>query len=239
MAIGAALLGAQVGLGALQGLAGIIGGIRNKAPKYNMPAEYGQNLAEAQNRAAGGLPAASKQLATEQMARGTAAGLTKLQDRNSVATGVSALAQAEADQANKLAAMDADARLRGEREVANARMAIANAKDKQFMIQQQDYLRRAQANANLLGGGIQNIVGGLQNFGMMDIMSKYYGGSKPEMTFGEKLGLENMETMTPIASKLPSFTPPTELAGMSMGRVSKIPMITPNTPIGLSGGLRF
>ncbi len=239
MAIGTALLGAQVGLGALQGLAGLIGGSQNKAPEYKMPAEYGQNLAEAQNRAAGGLPAASKQLATEQMARGTAASLSKLQDRNSLATGVAALAQGEADQANKLAAMDAEARLRGEREVANARMAIANAKDKQFMIKQQDYLRRAGANANLLGGGIQNIVGGLQNYGMMDIMSKYYGGGKPEMTFGEKLGLEDMETMTPIASKLPSFTPPTELAGMSMGRVSTIPMLTPNTPMGLSGGLRF
>ena len=175
MAIGTALLATQVGLGALQGIAGLVGAAKNKAPKYTMPAEYGQNLAEAQNRAAGGLPAASKQLATEQMARGTAAGLSKLQDRNSVATGVAALAQGEADQANRLAAMDAEARLRGEREVANARMAIANAKDKQFMINQQDYLRRAQANANLLGGGIQNIVGGLQNFGMMDIMKKYYG----------------------------------------------------------------
>ena len=175
MAIGTALLGAQVGLGALQGLAGLIGGSQNKAPEYKMPAEYGQNLAEAQNRAAGGLPAASKQLATDQMARGTAASLTKLQDRNSLATGVAALAQGEADQANRLAAMDAEARLRGEREVANARIAIAGAKDKQFMIKQQDYLRRAQANAGLLGGGIQNIVGGLQNYGMMDIMSKYYG----------------------------------------------------------------
>lgn len=164
------LLGTQLGLGAFQGIAGIVGAIKNKAPEYKMPAEYGQNLAEAQNRAAGGLPAASKQLATEQMARGTAASLTKLQDRNSVATGVAALAQGEADQVNRLAAMDAEARLKGEREVANARMAIANAKDKQFMINQQDYLRRAQANANLLGGGIQNITGGLMNYAMLDMM---------------------------------------------------------------------
>ena len=195
MAIGTALLGAQVGLGALQGLAGLIGGSQNKAPEYKMPAEYGQNLAEAQNRAAGGLPAASKRLATDQMARGTAASLTKLQDRNSVATGVAALAQGEADQANKLAAMDADARLRGEREVANARIAIAGAKDKQFMIKQQDYLRRAQANAGLLGGGIQNIVGGLQNYGMMDIMKKYYGGTTTE----PKTDLSSMMKFTPTS----------------------------------------
>lgn len=196
MAIGTALLGAQVGLGALQGLAGLIGGSQNKAPEYKMPAEYGQNLAEAQNRAAGGLPAASKQLATEQMARGTAAGLSKLQDRNSVATGVAALAQGEADQANKLAAMDAEARLRGEREVANARMAIANAKDKQFMIKQQDYLRKAQANANLLGGGIQNIIGGLQNYGMMDIMKKYYGGDVTSSVSNNKNTFKDLSGQT-------------------------------------------
>ena len=53
-----------------------------------------------------------ERLAEQQAARGTAAGLTKLQDRNMVATGVAGLAQAQADQANKLAAMDADARER-------------------------------------------------------------------------------------------------------------------------------
>lgn len=175
MALPAVLLGAQVGLGALQGLAGLIGGDRNKAPEYKIPTEYNQNLAEAQMRAAGGLPAASKALAQDQMARGTAAGLAKLQSRNSLGTGVAGIAQAQADQANKLAAMDAEARLRGEAQVAGARAAIANAKDKAFMIKQQDYLRKAQANANLLSGGIQNIVGGLQNYGMMDMMKKYYG----------------------------------------------------------------
>ena len=116
-------------------------------------------------------------LATEQMARGTAAGLTKLSDRNMVAAGVGALAQAQADQANRLAMADAEARLRGERDVAAARLAIASAQDREFAIKQQDYLRRAQANANLLSSGIQNVVGGMQNYGMMDLMKQYYGGN--------------------------------------------------------------
>jgi hypothetical protein len=143
-----------------------------------MPGEYQQNLAAAQMRAAGGLPAASRQLAEQQMARGTAAGLTKLQDRNMVATGVSGLAQAQADQANKLAAMDADARLRGDLQVANARVAIAGAKDKQFAIKQQDYLRRAQANSALMSAGIQNMVGAGQTYSMNDMMSQYYKTGK-------------------------------------------------------------
>lgn len=169
-----ALLLAQAGLGAAQGIGGLIGASKNKAPQYTMPGEYQQNLAAAQMRAAGGLPAASRQLAEQQAARGTAAGLTKLQDRNMVATGVAGLAQAQADQANKLAAMDADARLRGDLQVANARVAIAGAKDKEFAIKQQDYLRRAQANSALMSAGIQNMVGAGQSYGMNDMMSQYY-----------------------------------------------------------------
>ena len=194
------------GLGLTQGLAGLIGGARNKAPKYSMPKEYEQNLSDAQMRAAGGLPSASKQLATEQMARGTAAGLTKLNDRNMVAAGVAGLAQGEADQANKLAAMDAQARMSGQRDVAAARLAIAGAKDKDFAIKQQDYLRKAQANAGLVNSGIQNIVGGMQNYGMMDLMKKYYGGDKLEKTMGEKYGMEEMDRMVPIdpMSMIPS-----------------------------------
>ena len=169
-----ALLLTQAGLGAAQGIGGMIGASKNKAPQYTMPGEYQQNLAAAQMRAAGGLPAASRQLAEQQTARGTAAGLAKLQDRNMVATGVAGLAQAQADQANKLAAMDADARLRGELQVANARVAIAGAKDKEFAIKQQDYLRRAQANSALMNAGIQNIVGAGQTYSMNDMMKQYY-----------------------------------------------------------------
>lgn len=173
-----ALLLAQAGLGAAQGIGGLIAAGKNKAPQYTMPGEYQQNLAAAQMRAAGGLPSASRQLAEQQMARGTAAGLTKLQDRNMVATGVAGLAQAQADQANKLAAMDADARLRGDLQVANARVAIAGAKDKQFAIKQQDYLRRAQANSALINAGIQNMVGAGQTYSMNDMMSQYYKTGK-------------------------------------------------------------
>lgn len=183
-------------LGLGQGVAGLVGSAKNKAPEYKMPTEYNQNLAEAQMRAAGGLPAASKALAQDQMARGTAAGLAKLQSRNSLGTGVAGIAQAQADQANKLAAMDAEARLRGEAQVAGARAAIANAKDKAFMIKQQDYLRRAQANASLLSGGIQNIVGGLQNYGMMDMMSKYYSSNKSALPTTTETANESVSDMS-------------------------------------------
>ena len=74
--------------------------------------------------------------------------------------------------------MDADARLRGDLQVANARVAIAGAKDKQFAIKQQDYLRRAQANSSLMGAGIQNVVGAGQNMAMMDMMKQYYDLNK-------------------------------------------------------------
>jgi hypothetical protein len=164
------LLGTQLGLGGLQALRGIKGAKVNKSPIYSMPKEYEQNLSDAQMRAAGGLPSASKQLATEQMARGTAAGLTKLNDRNMVAAGVAGLAQGEADQANKLAVMDAQARMSGQRDVAAARLAIAGAKDKDFAIKQQDYLRKAQANANLIDSGVKNVIGGLQTRSMMDML---------------------------------------------------------------------
>jgi hypothetical protein len=173
-----ALLGIQAGLGAIQGIGGLMAASKNKAPQYTMPGEYQQNLASAQMRAAGGLPSASRQLAEQQMARGTAAGLTKLQDRNMVATGVAGLAQAQSDQANKLAAMDADARLKGDLQVADARVAIAGAKDKQFAIKQQDYLRRAQANSELMSAGIQNIIGAGQAYSMNDMMKQYYDLNK-------------------------------------------------------------
>jgi hypothetical protein len=189
------LLGLQAGLGAAQGIGGLMAASKNKAPQYTMPGEYQQNLAAAQMRAAGGLPSASRQLAEQQMARGTAASLNKLQDRNMVATGVAGLAQAQADQANKLAAMDADARLRGELQVANARVAIAGAKDKEFAIKQQDYLRKAAANSALINAGIQNVIGAGQAFGMNDMMQQYYKTGKYGTTFGEKNGIEKMGAM--------------------------------------------
>lgn len=192
------------GLGLSQVLAGSIASSKNKAPQYSVPTEYGQNLAEAQTRAASGLPSASKQLATEQMARGTAAGLTKLNDRNMVATGVASLAQGEADQANRLAVMDAQARLSGQKDVAAARLAIAGAKDKDFAIKQQDYLRKAQANAGLINGGIQNIVGGMQNYGMMDLMKKYY--NLGEVAPKNPLGTEVVDQASVVAEGgTPSF----------------------------------
>ena len=95
-----------------------------------------------------------------------------------MATGVSGLAQAQSDQANKLAAMDADARLRGDLQVADARVAIAGAKDKEFAIKQQDYLRRAQANSELMSAGIQNIIGAGQAYSMNDMMKQYYDLNK-------------------------------------------------------------
>lgn len=214
------------GLGLTQGLAGIFGASKNKAPKYEVPQEYNQNLADAQIRAAGGLPSASKQLAAEGIARSTAAGLTKLNDRNMVSTGVASIAQAGADQANRLAMADAEARLRGQKDVAAARLAIAGAKDKDFMIKQQDYLRKSQANSNLISGGIQNIVGGLQNYGMMDIMKKYYGAEK---TFADKLGLDELDPMEAID---PSsvFYNNDSMAGMPLVN-SQIP----NAPLKLGG----
>jgi len=194
-----ALLGIQAGLGAAQGIGGLMAASKNKAPQYTMPGEYKQNLAAAQMRAAGGLPAASRQLAEQQIARGTAASLNKLQDRNMVATGVAGLAQAQADQANKLAAMDADARLRGELQVANARVAIAGAKDKEFAIKQQDYLRKAAANSALINAGIQNVVGAGQAFSMNDMMKQYYklGKYAPNYnkTYKDTLG-EEAEALT-------------------------------------------
>jgi hypothetical protein len=200
MALPLALLLTQAGLGAAQGLGGLISSFSNKAPKYTMPGEYQQNLAAAQMRAAGGLPAASRQLAEQQTARGTAAGLTKLQDRNMVATGVAGLAQAQADQANKLAAMDADARLRGELQVANARVAIAGAKDKQFALKQQDYLRKAQANSALMNAGIQNIVGAGQTYTMNQMMEKYYKLN------GDNDSSEKKSTALPINELVKAFT---------------------------------
>lgn len=172
----------QSGLGAAQVLAGTAGAMGNKQPVYTIPKEYNSNLSEASMRAAGGLPSASKQLASDQMARTTAAGLSKLVSRNSLGAGLSGLAQAQADQANKLAAMDAQARLNAERDVANARMAIANAKDKEFAIKNQNYLQRAQANSALLGSGIQNAFNAMQSYGMMDMLGQYYGGGQEEPT---------------------------------------------------------
>jgi hypothetical protein len=170
-----ALLLAQAGLGAAQGIGGLIAASKNKAPQYTMPGEYQQNLAAAQMNAAGGLPNASKQLAQQQMGRSTASGLAQFQDRNMVATGVAGLAQAQADQANRLAAMDADARLKGDLQVANARATIAGAKDKEFAIKQQNYLQRAKANAEMISAATQNLFGAGESYASNDMMKQYYG----------------------------------------------------------------
>jgi|LakMenE01Jun11ns_1017448.scaffolds.fasta_scaffold9906633_2 hypothetical protein len=166
---------AQGGMAIYQGIQGLTAAKKNKAPQYTIPSEYKQNLAAAQMTAAGGLPNASKQLAQQQMGRSTASGLAQFQDRNMVATGVAGLAQAQADQANRLAAMDADARLKGDLQVANARATIAGAKDKEFAIKQQNYLQRAKANAEMISAATQNLFGAGESYASNDMMKQYYG----------------------------------------------------------------
>jgi len=131
------------------------------APNYQIPEELQKNLTESELRALEGLPTAQKNQYIQNVQRQQQETLNAAADRKGGLLGIQESARNATDAYTNLVSMDAEARVRNQQQVQQNRLAIADAKDKQFAYKEgryQDGLQSAQA---MIGAGKQNFAGGL------------------------------------------------------------------------------
>jgi hypothetical protein len=182
MAAPAALAPAAIG-GIISGVGSLLGGLfgggqKKKArkmlaglrdPGYQIPKEFDQNLAQAENMARVGMPSEQYNLAGTNIQRNTQAGLRQLGRMSNPFAAISGLQRGQNDAFAQLDAQNAATRRQNILGAMGARRELAGQKLAQQQYGQQRYMDQVnQANA-LMGAGIQNqgnAIGGLLKTGV-------------------------------------------------------------------------
>lgn len=179
-----------------------------KDPGYNIPKEFEQNLAKAEQMAKTGMPSQEYNLATTNIQRGTQAGLRQLSRMSNPFAGISGLARSQSDALGRLDAQNASVRRQNILQAMGARRELAGQKLAQQQYAQQQYMNKVnQANA-LLGAGYQNQMGAfgdIANIGMAIASSGEDGGggrtmgqiyNNPTLPYAPSVGVSNTGTIS-------------------------------------------
>lgn len=157
-----AMAGAQTGFGIFQAIKGAKKLKDTERPPYEIPKEILQNLNAAERMALEGMPDAQKQAYLQNLQRSSQLALRGLSDRRA---GVGAIAnvQSQLDMgAMSLLGMDAAQRQQNRLNAMGARTQMAQYRDKAFELNQlQPFLDDRAEGQALIGGGVQNIFGGI------------------------------------------------------------------------------
>jgi len=121
-------------------------------PEYEIPPEVAANLTAAELAAMEGLPAEQKQAYVENIQRATGFAMGSLQDRGLGVAGASGIFQQQSDAYRNLLGMDVAARRQGQQKEREQDINL-------FQPYMQDYM----AAQSMMGAGMQNIAGGLQD----------------------------------------------------------------------------
>jgi len=155
-------------------------------PEYEIPPEVAANLTAAELAAMEGLPAEQKQAYVENIQRATGFAMGSLQDRGLGVAGASGIFQQQSDAYRNLLGMDVAARRQGQQNLAQARLTSAGFKEREQDINLfQPYMQDYMAAQSMMGAGMQNIAGGLQDITQlagataMGFGSLGGGGGKP------------------------------------------------------------
>jgi hypothetical protein len=186
-AIAAALISAAPA--ALKGIQGLFQGAKgaklakkNIRPTYEIPPEFQQNLAIAENRARRGLPQQQYTQGLQNIQRGQTAGLRQL-GRMGRGGSVAGLARAGMDATLGLDIADANARMNNEGIAMGYRSQIGQ---QQLAKQQWDkfgkYGEQAAAAEALKGAGRQNVMGAFSDLSRVGLT--YMGGQQGDGTGG-------------------------------------------------------
>ena len=221
-AVAAALISAAPA--ALKGIQGLAQGAKgsklakkNIRPTYEIPKEFQQNLAIAENMGRVGLPQQQYTQGLQNIQRGQSAGLRQL-GRMGRGGSVAGLARAGMDATLGLDVADANARMRNQQSAMGYRSLMGQ---QQLAKQQYDkfakYEEEAAAAEALQGAGRQNVMGGLSDLASVGMTAMAYGdlsglgkkGNLPTVgsnysklnpkTYLEKMGLPNPQTTTPMS----------------------------------------
>ena len=173
------LLGGLFGGGQKRKARKMLAGLQD--PGYNIPKEFEQNLAQAENMARVGMPSQEYNLAGTNIQRNTQAGLRQLGRMSNPFAAISGLQRGQNDAFARLDAQNAATRRQNLLGAMGARRELAGQKLAQQQYGQQRYMDKVnQANA-LMGAGMQNqgnAIGALGRIGTALISSDGGGGGK-------------------------------------------------------------
>jgi len=166
----------KMGQGIGQGIKGNKLAKQNIRPTYEIPKEFQQNLAIAENMAKIGLPQQEYNRAQQNFQRNQASALRQF-GRMGNPRGLAGIVRAGNDATLGLDVADANARMANQRSAMGYRSQIGN---QQLAKQQWDkmalYGERADAAAALQGAGRQNVMGGLSELSQIGQMAMMNGG---------------------------------------------------------------
>jgi len=158
------------------------------APTYQIPKELQENLSESEIKALEGLPTAQKNEYIKNLERSQQAALNASADRKGGLLGVQASAQQATDAFTNLVSMDAQARAQNEQVVQQNRMALAEAKDRQFGVQEGRYQQGLQSAQSMIGAGMQNKMSGYDTIAASAIQAgTAFAGAKAMQGQTEKI----------------------------------------------------
>lgn len=148
-----------------------------KDPGFQVPEEFAQNLAQAEQLAKVGMPAEQYNLASTNIQRGTQAGLRQLGRMSNPFAGIAGLARTQTDALAGLDAANAAARRQNIMGAMGARSQMAQAKLAQQQYGQQRFFEQMNQAQALQGAGMQNVAGALSGLGNIGMMLNMYGGA--------------------------------------------------------------
>ncbi len=139
------------------------------APTYEIPEEIRQNLSDAEAMEVEGLTAAEKKSFVQNIERSQQSALKAQADRKGGLLGIQGTMAAEADAYSSLTSMDAAARreaeMRKQQRTAQARSAMAGAKERRLAFEEGRYQEGLSSAQGMIGAGEQNIMQGIQGIG--------------------------------------------------------------------------
>lgn len=167
------LAGLAIGAKMLGGLGQLAGGLfsRNKRPSYKIPQEYMKNAGEAEAMAREGMAESQYTRGLQNIGRNQASALkgASLLGGGSAFKALTNIARAGNDATLNLDIQDAQARRSNQLLAMNQRQALAQQKlAKQQWDKFGKYQEKAQMKQGLIGGGLQNIFGGLTTAAQID-----------------------------------------------------------------------
>lgn len=242
-AVAAALIAAAPSV--IQGIQGIFQGAkgrrlakRNVRPTYEIPREFQQNLAIAENMARTGLPQQQYTQAQQNFQRNQSSALRQF-GRMANPRGLAGIVRAGNDAMLGLDVADANARLANQRNAMAFRTQIGQ---QQLAKQQWDkmakYGENAEAASALMGAGRQNVMGALSNLsrvGQMAMAGNAGGGSNAATTptynanFNPSQFMPNAGMPSPMETQPLSGYPFGGFGGMSdYSRISQMGRYQPN-----------
>jgi len=164
--LAAASLAIQGGLGIGQLIAGAA---RPKPiiPEADIPQEVFQNMSDAEYWAAVGMPESQRKGYIEDLGRTRTATMEGIGSRKGGLGAITKIAQNEADMAKEWARLDEGARYRNIQNLYQARDRVAQERNRAGDINRELALMERERRDEMIGAGLQNIMGGAGTLGLM------------------------------------------------------------------------